>query len=78
MYEHIFLFSMSFYLKIYSVVYSIYSLLQSPNYSGGSQPGSLEALKNMIFKLQQEASITDSEDEGSRKKLSERVSTVVL
>ena len=46
---------------------------QSPNYSGGSQPGSLEALKNMIFKLQQEASLTDSEDEGSRKKLSERV-----
>lgn len=43
------------------------------NYSGGSQPGSLEALKNMIFKLQQEAVHTDSEDEGSRSKLSERV-----
>lgn len=42
-------------------------------YSGGSQPGSLEALKNMIFKLQQEAVHTDSEDEGSRNKLSERV-----
>lgn len=43
------------------------------NYSGGAQPGSLEALKNMIFKLQQEAIHTDSEDEGSRSKLSERV-----
>ncbi|KAL4227783.1 hypothetical protein ACF0H5_013219 [Mactra antiquata] len=43
------------------------------NYSGGSQPGSLEALKNMIFKLQQEAVHTDSEDEGSRTKISERV-----
>lgn len=43
------------------------------NYSGGAQPGSLEALKNMIFKLQQEAIHTDSEDEGSRSKISERV-----
>lgn len=46
---------------------------EQANYSGGSQPGSLEALKNMIFKLQQEAVHTDSEDEGSRSKLSERV-----
>ncbi|XP_052794836.1 uncharacterized protein LOC128227925 isoform X2 [Mya arenaria] len=44
------------------------------NYSGGSQPGSLEALKNMIFKLQQEAVTTDSEDEGSRSQLSAKVS----
>ncbi|XP_052276636.1 uncharacterized protein LOC127875922 isoform X3 [Dreissena polymorpha] len=45
----------------------------SQNYSGGSQPGSLEALKNMIFKLQQEAVTTDSEDEGSRSQLSAKV-----
>ncbi|XP_045215778.2 uncharacterized protein LOC123566021 isoform X2 [Mercenaria mercenaria] len=49
------------------------SINDQQNYSGGSQPGSLEALKNMIFKLQQEAVHTDSEDEGSRSKLSERV-----
>ena len=55
-----------------------YLFFQSRNYSGGSQPGSLEALKNMIFKLQHEASLTDSEDEGGRKKLSERVRTAAL